>query len=111
VLPLDDRAEESLRCNDVNGTTAVQVLPISTDAFFENLWKAGLFQEINKCCGSVIDDYEEEFLEAAYIPTLAETVETLVQQTSQPDLKSFLVDLRKLADTALALKRPILFVL
>jgi hypothetical protein len=52
VVPLDDRAEESLRCNNVNTTTQVQYLPITNDSLFEGLWKSGLFHEIYKRCGT-----------------------------------------------------------
>ncbi|MCE2570053.1 hypothetical protein [Motilimonas eburnea] len=31
---------------------------------FANLWSAGFFDDINKLCGSMIDDYEDEILPA-----------------------------------------------
>jgi hypothetical protein len=111
VLPLDENAEQSLRANDVNTATAVQHLRIIGDAFFESLWKTGIFQEINRRCGSLIDDYEEEFVELANIPRLAVAVEAVAQAISQPELKAFFGALRKLAIAALALKRPLRFVL
>ena len=31
---------------------------------FDNLWNTGIFQEINPECDSLIDDYEDEFIES-----------------------------------------------
>jgi hypothetical protein len=58
VLPLNEEAEEGLRYNDVNESTQAEYLEISRD-LFSNLWEIGLFDEINRRCGSLIDDYEE----------------------------------------------------
>jgi len=111
VLPLNDRAEEALRSNDVEKNTIVQHLPIPDDAFFEKLWKIGIFHEINQRCGSLIDDYEEEFIEVTRIPSLTEAIEKVSGETTQADLKAFLTELHKLTTTASAIKRPVLFLL
>ena len=63
VLPLDAAAEESLRRNDVRSDTNAAYLSIESH-LFDELWRLGLFQEINARCGSLLDDYEEAFLES-----------------------------------------------
>jgi hypothetical protein len=113
VVPLDDRAEESLRCNNVNTTTQVQYLPITNDSLFEGLWKSGLFHEIYKRCGTLIDDYEEAFVETSGMPGLTAAVEAVAEKEygTQPDVYSFLVALHKLTTHASGIERPVLFVL
>jgi hypothetical protein len=111
VLPLDDRAEESLRSNDVEVNTRVKHLTIPDDGLFEKLWKTGIFHEINRRCSSQIDDYEEEFIEAPRIPDLTAAIETIAGETTQADLRAFLTELHKLTTAASMLGRPVLFVL
>jgi hypothetical protein len=113
VLPLDERAEEDLRCNSVNSTTHAQYLPIRSDTLFEKLWEGGFFHEINKWCGTLIDDHEEEFIEASSLPRLIAALDAIAERASgtQSDVQGFLVELRQITIYASRLNRPLLFVL
>ena len=51
--------------NDVSETTRVYVLEIADSGLFEELWRLGLFREINARCATLVDDYEEEMVDAA----------------------------------------------
>lgn len=113
VLPLDSEAEERLRVNDVNESVAVQYLEIPDQPFFETLWALGLFQNINAKSGSMIDDYEEEFIEAAAITHVLQAVDEVRARAESPSIEtlSFLNQLSSLAQESKKIKRPILFVL
>jgi hypothetical protein len=111
VLPLVDAAEEDLRYNDIEPTTAVRCLKITTDQLFANLWNSGVFEQINNLCGSLINDYEQDFVESSQLKKLRNVVEEAIGGASNRELKDFLISLRELANSAILINRPLLFVL
>jgi hypothetical protein len=113
VIPLDVEAELSLRNNDITECTNVCVLQIPDDGVFEELWSIGLFREINSRCSALLDDYEEDWIEAELAQGIVAAIETVVQtQTPLPPAVSrFLVDARRVIVEAVAQSRPVLFVL
>ena len=113
VVPLDRDAEESLRANNVNDSMNVRYLSIANDWMFETLWEVGLFRAINSQCASLLDDYEEEMVEASSAAGVLAAIELVAGNASaqQSDVAKFLEDMRLLADEASKLSRPILFVL
>jgi hypothetical protein len=57
TVPKNAEAERFL---DLNKCPPDQLEEIAlTQEQFDKLWSAGLFAEINKICGSLIDDYED----------------------------------------------------
>ncbi len=111
VSPLDERAELEIRSNVVDETTQVAHLAIQGEALFDYLWSSGLFREINRRCGSIIDDYEEEIIDACELPNLLAAVKWVAECEDSPEAMRFLEQLSMLASSALALNRPVLFVL
>ena len=113
VLPLDMDAEDRLRANDVSATTEVRILEIPCEGLFESLWRLGLFQEINARCETMIDDYEEEIIEASSSESVIAAIDSIVRNSDalQPDVVKFFQGLRTLAQEAYVLSRPLLFVL
>jgi len=113
VLPLDDDAEEALLSNEVEMAIHLQHLPIPTEALFEALCGHVLFDEINRRCGTLVGDYEEEFVEASRITDLIGATKATSEREdgSLPDSTAFLHELHKLTTRALELDRPVLFVL
>ena len=113
VLPLDSEAENLLRVNDVNESAAVRYLEIPDQSSFETLWALGLFQAINAKAGSMIDDYEEEFIETASIGHVLQAVNDVRSRAEplNPETQSFLAQLSDLVQESEKLKLPILFVL
>jgi hypothetical protein len=113
ILPLDDRAEQSLRLNAVDATTHVQKLRIKSDTLFDSLWNIGLFHDINQRCGTLIDDYEEEFVEASDVQNLMAAIEVAVSKGDKLDsnARSFIADFQSLTIKALELNRPVVFIL
>lgn len=113
VIPLDVEAELSLRNNDVTECTNVRVLQIPDDGIFEKLWRIGLFQEINSRCSTLLDDYEEGWIEAKLAQGIVVAIETVVQTQAPlpPAASTFLVDAHRVITEAVAQSRPVLFVL
>ena len=113
VLPLNDEAEESLRYDDIDETTRVRHVGIAGQSFFETLWELGLFQGINARAGSLIDDYEEEFVGSDSLVSILESINEVrwKRRAATDDIETFLNDLSALVIDAKNLNRPLLFVL
>lgn len=113
VLPLDDCAVESLRRYEVDDQTRVKYVPIHTDALFLELWNLGLFKEINARCGTLIDDYEEEFLNPPQLASALAVIESIQKKSTSSNLRvnDFLKELDSVARKAYSTSRPLLFVL
>jgi hypothetical protein len=113
VLPLDDHAEWCLRANKSYQDMHVDYLPIIDDPMFECLWSCGILQEINRLCGTLIDEYEEEFVEVQDILSLIGVFQSKVEcvSSTHADIAPFLSELGKLAQKAAGIGRPLLFVL
>ena len=109
VLPLDDQAERSLRANDIDLSTKVHFLEIP-DGFFDSLRRHGLFDEINLRCGALLDDYEEEIIEASSLDGVLAAVDEMVGKTEErePELE-FLTQFHALIRKAISTSRPLLF--
>jgi len=111
VLPLNHNAEECLRANNVNASIHVRFLPISDDELFRVLCQLNLFNKINARCGTLVDDFEEEWIDASNTKKLLELVDSFAVVSHNPNIINFLADLKLLAGQADALSRPLLFVL
>ena len=113
VLPLDNDAEEALRSNEVDEATNVRLLEIADEVQFEALWRLGLFKEINARCATMIDDYEQEIVEAASVERILAAIDAVARDAviKHPEMAEFLEDLRDLARQAALSSRPLLFVL
>jgi hypothetical protein len=113
VLPLNLEAESGLRTNDIDENAAVRYLEIPDQSAFEALWASGLFQAINAKAGSLIDDYEEEFIETAAIDHVLQAVNEVRSSAKMlnAETQSFLAQLSDLVQESEQLKLPILFVL
>ena len=113
VLPLDDDAEKRLRANDVTQNTSIWLQEIPSQQLFETLCQLGLFQNINKRCSTLINDYEEEMVETSLVKEILAAVESVAldAEAQQPDIVEFLGSFRALVQEACRVSRPLLFVL
>lgn len=111
VCPLDQVAEEQLRRNEVDTTTRVRVVEIPDDPTFRALWDLGLFSEINARCGTLIDDYDEELVEASAVAEMIASLDLVIASAADPEILELLAAFRSLACEAEATSRPVLFVL
>ena len=110
VVPLDEKAEQSLRVNDVDESANVRYLSVD-DRMFEMLREVGLFQEINSRCDSLLDDYEEEWIEATRVTEILVAIDSIADKAAQqPMIVAFLEEIRLLVKEAATLSRPVLFV-
>ncbi|MCA9294270.1 MAG: hypothetical protein KDA20_10690 [Phycisphaerales bacterium] len=110
VLPLDAHAEESLRVNDVDHSTHVQVLDVPDDVL-SDMFEMGLFEAINANCETFIDEYEDEWLDAAAMGGVLHAIDSVAGLARRPSTKTFLANLRTLVVEASEQSRPLLFVL
>ncbi len=113
ILPLDAIAERNVRTHDVSKTENVRLLKIPSQGLFEALWHLGLFREINDRCSSLLDDYEEELIEASSTCEVLAAIDSVIGRPGAHDLEviEFLKELRALARDASTLSRPLMFVL
>jgi hypothetical protein len=112
VVPLDEDAEESLRCGNVTKEIKVRYLRIP-DILFDVLVIHGFFKEINRRCKSLLDDYEDEIVESSSAGEILTAIGSMAANgiSPQSDLNKFLNNARNLVKEARDLSRPILFVL
>ena len=111
LLPLDDQAEDELRRNDIGRDTRVLYVEISTDDVFYRIWETGLFQAINDAVPCLVDDYEEEWIEAAKVRRLKRAILRFAKQLEEREARNFARQLDSLCERALLEQRPLLFVL
>lgn len=111
IAPLSQSAAKAMRDDLVDSMNEFDYVPIEDDQQFERLWQSGHFQEINKSCGLLIDDYEEETAPPA---TLVDVVKflnqaSLDQAMDKVDREAF-AKIATLAISAEARKMPIKFI-
>lgn len=67
---------------------------------YKTLDDIGVFEKINEKCNIIIDDYEEEVLEADKVPIALETVNQLINSNANEEL----IKLRKMLELAITYK-------
>ncbi|MDN5214021.1 hypothetical protein QQ020_18235 [Fulvivirgaceae bacterium BMA12] len=112
VVPLSEFAEKALSNNAVEESTTVQFYELSNDKVFEGLWEKGLFESINRHLGTVIDDYEEEKVEAQSLPSLRKIIKEFLGSAKIDFLEREAVsELLRLCDIAIENNRSVFFIL
>lgn len=111
LLPLDDKSEEQLRANDIDSSTAVRFAAIPDQAVFAALCHLKLFDDINANCGVMIDEFEEEWVDASNLVAVLAIIDSLTPQTQRVEVLDFLIALRSLVVEAQRASRSVLFVL
>jgi hypothetical protein len=97
VCPLDQIAEEQLRSNEVDSTSHVRFVEIPDEQTFVTLWRLGLFSQINSRCGTSIDDYGEEWVEASALADLMTVIDSVFASVGDSAVACLLTELRSLA--------------
>ena len=112
VVPLNEVAENALSNNDVAENTLVQFYELPNEEVFEGLWEKGLFESINDRLGTMIDDYEEEKVEAQSLPSLRKIV-TKFEKSARIDSleRKAVFELLRLCDIAIENDRSVFFIL
>ena len=85
---------------------------LPNEEVFEGLWEKGLFESINDRLGTMIDDYEEEKVEAQSLPSLRMVV-TKFEKTAKVDSLEMkaVSELLRLCDIAIENNRSLFFIL
>jgi hypothetical protein len=101
VMALTAEAAEQIDAGNVDESTPVQFLPIPGEALFGELWGSGLFAAINRACGSLIDDYESEWLQPEQLPAAGRVVDALHRKRPDGEVGEFLRGLSALIGRAI----------
>jgi hypothetical protein len=111
VAPLDAATEAEMRTWFLTYCARVEFLPIHEDGMFEALWEAGVFRRINSACGSFIDDYEEDIIEASSLHCAIDGVKSSGQDCAHAGLLPFQEHLISLMERARHRGQPVFFIL
>ena len=111
VVPQTQDALRELRSDDIKDQSRFKVIEFPDDEQFYRIWNAGVFQEINRTCGTMIDDYESEEV-INDLDTLTAVLEASISKRSFLDQdKRLLQQIRDLAVEANTLKTSLFFIL
>ena len=66
VLPLSESALLEIRSDTITDQSHFRVVPFTGDEQFYRIWKTGVFLEINRRYGTMIDDFESENIEGDF---------------------------------------------
>ncbi len=108
-MPLSESARKQILTGAVDDATEVFLLSIGSESLFVRLWDLGLFRRINLACGTLIDDYESEWLEPEQIPLAAREVNKILQNHLNGEVGIFLQELSELMERAAGSQLPLLF--
>lgn len=109
VLPHTVEGAQRIKDWDVDESVAVDYLPITNEAMFSRLSDIGLFTSINNMCGTLIDDYEAEWLLPEHFPNAAMVVTQLLKKNADGDTSDFLDQLLALIGRATETQVPLYF--
>ena len=109
VLPHTVDVAQRIKDWDVDESIAVDYLPITNEAMFYRLWDIGLFTAINKMCGTLIEDYEAEWLQPEHFPNAATVVTKHLKRNANGEIGDFLEQLLALISRAKESNVPLYF--
>jgi hypothetical protein len=111
VMPKNDAARMLLETGQITEDFVDEFKTISVDAIFQILWAFGIIAEINRACGSIIDEYEEEKVGVELLPKMVDMIDKKYCHPPGPLVAAFCSELRALCLEGIQLKQPIYFVL
>ncbi|MCP4944138.1 MAG: hypothetical protein GY924_19455 [Planctomycetaceae bacterium] len=109
VMPHSPEVADQIAAWDVDESTMVEFLPIADQSLFDQLWDIGLFKDINQACGTLIDDYEAEWLPPEHLPSAANAVARLLDHNPNGEVGDFLRRLSLLIGAAVQAHMPLYF--
>jgi len=111
VVPLDETSVRSMADGVVDESTRVHFVEISTQAEFESIWRAGIFDEINKQLGTIMHDYEEEIVPVEMTPRLRAIVKSYSKMLISYSANGFFAALLEACDFAFRSGMALYFIL
>ncbi len=111
VVPLSAQRADEMASFHVSSEEDVEYLEIKDDSFFDSLWGTNLFQDINRKCGSLIDDYEEEVLAPEALIGVLGVVTKHMLHLREPRITLFLEKFGAMVKRAIDLGYPVYFIL
>jgi hypothetical protein len=111
VLPLTADAEVAIRSSSADEHTPTRILSLDEALFYE-LWSFGLFERINRICGSLIDEHEEAEIRPERVSSVTGVIEEfLLRPEVIGNKRTFLLSLKQLCQLAQSENRSVFFVL
>ena len=111
VTPLDGRSVDEMVQGLVSSHCSVQYLEIGDAVSFDSVWDLNLFQDINRHCDTLIDDYEDACIPPERLAVAISVVLSHERRTKDHGVSSFLGALDGLMNRALHLNHPVYFIL
>lgn len=108
-MPLSRSALKQILAGAVDDSTEAIFLPIRNDGVFYQLWDLELFRRINLVCGTLIDDYESEWLEPEQIQFAVCEVNQFLKTQLENEVCAFLSELSAMMERAAGSRLPLLF--
>lgn len=110
VLPKSKIGKLLLEKGQMREAIADECFIINIDDF-ESLWMSGLFQEINKYCGTRIGEYEDEVIPYEMLASLALQIDLVKLAIKGPSIDRFRNQLRNLCVEGIERRMPLYFIL
>lgn len=113
VVPLNREAEQAVTNNNVDEQTSVEFYGLTSEEVFYDLWEMGLFDLINDRLGTMLDDYEEDKIEASQVNLFKGVIRDFEHSNKIADTlrKQVLLELDTLCDIAKEKSRPLFIIL
>lgn len=111
VLPLTIEKAKEMATFYVSTGSDVQYLSIENDVFFYRLWQTGIFEELNKRCNVLIDDFEEEDLQPEYLKEALSIITKYRSLVKDSQIYKFLRLFESLVKRGISLGFPVYFIL
>ena len=108
VRPLDEQAANELATYHVDIPIRVEWLAVPGDDQFDEIWEAGVLQQINEACGVDISDYEETEVKASEVSKALHVVRNTVHDNV--DVTMFVEGLKALLEEAEAMTSSVYFI-
>lgn len=107
-MPLDDHSENLMRQQYFDKDSKFEKLLLDDYSnLFDKLWDSGIIEKINTETGSLIDDYETEFIEMTQLDSISSIIGNLNLSKQDIDFQDFISQFKSLVDKAKISKRPL----
>ncbi|XHC25062.1 MAG: hypothetical protein ACFHWZ_07230 [Phycisphaerales bacterium] len=110
VVACDDETEDQLRGNNIVSPVSVRLISLPDDNAFHLLHSTGLFEHFNSAFGTLIGDYEEDFISLEHLDEAIRIVDAMIK-SKRIHKGDVIHRIRELLDFAKRNGRSVFFVL
>lgn len=110
-MPLDDYSEKLMRQQYFDKDSKFEKLLLDDNGkLFDKLWDSGIIEKINTETGSLIDDYETEFIEMTQLDSIITIIHNLRLSKLDSDFQDFILQFKSLVEMAKDSRKPLCFI-